>query len=440
MELLLESVQAKRKVSTEILNGVPFEDRHLLAWHLDMLTKDEVEAILEAQESTSNVMGHKIKLRVDTNQISANEPNEDYMSWGAIQPTKENPSLYMFGLYDGHVGRWCAEQVAARIGPMLDTSLEIIDQMANSIAVSKTTSDNSSLQAIISRLQHEEGLNWDHMSLALTATFLSLDHELVFGALAKYRKLQDITKMEELLGPALSGSCGIVAVVDTKANEVVVANAGDSRAILGMRLNDGSWKAVRLSEDQTCTNENELMRLSSEHPGETSSIIVNGRVFGGMVVTRAFGDCKYKWPVEVQNEIFPSMYSQGYIRAETSPACLTPPYVTAKPELVRHKLDENDKFIVVASDGIYDRLLDKEVVETVAQWYEANQEKSETKVTQDKNAATHLIRSALEVDMLNMSEYKNTTIRKLLAIPSPQSRRYYDDLSVTVISFDRDQQ
>ncbi|KAJ1989780.1 [Pyruvate dehydrogenase [acetyl-transferring]]-phosphatase 1, mitochondrial [Coemansia spiralis] len=437
--MLLESVAAKHEIAKEKLNGFSYKERRKEVWNLDMLSEEEIDAVLRAQESTSSVKMGGMKLRVDTNQVSSNEPNEDYIIWRPIKPNTEGgTSQYMFGVFDGHNGSHrCAEQVAARIGPMLDNSLEIINQMSKSATVNKTTFDKHSLPATLSRLKQEECAGWGNIPLALTAAFLSLDRELVYDALSKYCRLQDVTKMDELLRPALDGSCGLVAVVDAEANEIVVANIGDSRALLGTRLNNGTWKAVPLSEDQTGTNKKEVILLNSEHPNEPS-LIVNGRVLGGPMITRAFGDCMYKWPLEVQKDMFPSMYLRGYKYAKTPPNYLTPPYITANPEIVRHKLDENDKFIVVASDGLYDQLSDAEVVNTVARWYEANQKRSETLMTQDMNVATHLIRLALSIDESN--QYSDTAIGKLLAIPSPHSRRFRDDISAMVILLDRDQQ
>ena len=42
-------------------------------------------------------------------------------------------------------------------------------------------------------------------------------------------------------------------------------------------------------------------RVQSEHPvDEALSVIMRGRVLGGLEPTRAFGDARYKWSREVQ--------------------------------------------------------------------------------------------------------------------------------------------
>ena len=44
-----------------------------------------------------------------------------------------------------------------------------------------------------------------------------------------------------------------------------------------------------------------LCRMQAEHPAdEANTVIMRGRVLGGLEPTRAFGDARYKWPAEVQ--------------------------------------------------------------------------------------------------------------------------------------------
>ena len=41
--------------------------------------------------------------------------------------------------------------------------------------------------------------------------------------------------------------------------------------------------------------------MQAEHPtDEVNTVIMRGRVLGGLEPSRAFGDARYKWPAEVQ--------------------------------------------------------------------------------------------------------------------------------------------
>ncbi|KAJ2747283.1 [Pyruvate dehydrogenase [acetyl-transferring]]-phosphatase 1, mitochondrial [Coemansia sp. BCRC 34301] len=444
----LESVATKRSDAQKKLNKLTSQERRAEAKRLGLLTKEEVDAVLHANENSwyvEPVAGSSGgKLRVDTNQVSSNDPIEDYLAWTTLASNvtasaSVGSNRHMFSVFDGHAGYMCAEQLAARMGPMLDKSLEIVAQLAELKKGAKKLdfeAGDKALVKTIRQIEREAGLNWDHVPLALTATFINMDYELVTGALAEFRKQQQLMRMDELLGPAVSGSCGLVAVVDTEAKEVVVANTGDSRALLGVRLKNGTWRAVRLSQDQTADNVNELARMAREHPGE-DAVIHRGRVLGGLMPTRAFGDCRYKWPLEEQKDLFPILYSRGHRYATTPPNYVTPPYVTARPVIVKHLLSDDDKFIVIASDGLYDQLSDAEVIGSVSQWYEAYNSKikdgsAATLTTEDGNAATHLIRAALSTD--SSGNRSDTVIRRLLAIPPPHSRRFRDDISVTIVT------
>lgn len=99
-----------------------------------------------------------------------------------------------------------------------------------------------------------------------------------------------------LLQPALSGSCAISALLDTSSSNLYVALAGDSRAVMGTFDPDTKkWKVEVLSEDQTGRNLKEVERMKKEHPkNEEETVIMRGRVLGGLEPTRSFGDGKYK--------------------------------------------------------------------------------------------------------------------------------------------------
>ena len=252
-----------------------------------------------------------------------------------------------------------------------------------------------------------------------------------------------------------------------------MACTGDSRAILGRRGSNGRWTATALSEDQTGGTPSEIARLQAEHPGE-QYVVRNGRILGALEPSRAFGDASYKWSRETQERI------KKYFLGRTPSALLqTPPYVTAEPIVTTTKIEpEKGDFVVMATDGLWEFLSNEEVVGLVGQWLESqppsstpsasgsswpkswfstaassglpvenpNSEQAglgqrgpirqystaknsnERFVTEDKNAATHLVRNALGGKDRDM-------VCALLTLPSPYSRRYRDDLTVEVIFF-----
>jgi len=271
--------------------------------------------------------------------------------------------------------------------------------------------------------------------------------------------------------PALSGSCAILAVLDTARRNLYVACTGDCRAVAGIweEASDGtgSWKVEVLSEDQTGRNEKEAERMRSEHPEEEKDdVIRNGRVLGGLEPTRAFGDARYKWSTELQ-DILSKAFMGGEMRRWPGPL-KSPPYVTAKPEVTHATLaipalspvsasseKSTLRFLVLATDGLWDQLSSEDVVALVGGHLSglkgsipksdlpnlvptstgtaAVEGKSKRRELAegawafvDDNPGTHLIRNAL-------GGANNYQLRRTLSIPAPYSRSHRDDITVTVV-------
>jgi pyruvate dehydrogenase phosphatase len=308
----------------------------------------------------------------------------------------------------------------------------------------------------------------ESIDAAIKKGFIRLDHEIVDASVEKVKKINSRRAAAELLAPALSGSCALLAFYDTNTRLLRVACTGDSRAVLGRRQSNGKWTATALSEDQTGSTESEVKRLRQEHPGE-EHVVRNGRILGNLEPSRAFGDSFYKWRKEVQNEI-----KRHFLGRTPHPLLKTPPYVTAEPVVTTTEIDPTKgDFVVLATDGLWEMLSNEEVVGLVAQWLEQQKhlsqngdsgkgffqgwfssekglpvEKSSQQddvsgqrlpirqrqynitdnnrfVVEDKNAATHLVRNALGGKDRDM-------VCALLTLPSPYSRRYRYFLSASL--------
>lgn len=70
-------------------------------------------------------------------------------------------------------------------------------------------------------------------------------------------------------------------VVYVGADAIHVANAGDCRAVLGVREMDGSWSALELSLDHNSNNQAEVEKIKAQHPpSEKDTVIVDDRLLG----------------------------------------------------------------------------------------------------------------------------------------------------------------
>lgn len=107
-------------------------------------------------------------------------------------------------------------------------------------------------------------------------------------------------------------------------------------------------KVINLSKDHKVTREDEQTRIKND-----GGYIVLGRVLGRLAITRAFGDFECK-DIEVQNK------ETGELEIKN--------FIISVPEVREIQIDpREDEFIVLASDGLFDRYSSQEVVDSVSQ-------------------------------------------------------------------------
>lgn len=142
-------------------------------------------------------------------------------------------------------------------------------------------------------------------------------------------------------------SCsGTTAVTLLKLGpDLVIANVGDSRAVLGTRDLQGSLTAVQLTTD-----------LKPNLPREAERIrICKGRVFS------------LKNEPGIDRVWLPNVDSPGLAMARAfGDFCLKDFGVISVPDVSYHRLTYKDQFVVLATDGVWDVLSNKQVVDIVA--------------------------------------------------------------------------
>src|SRR5690606_29545138 len=84
---------------------------------------------------------------------------------------------------------------------------------------------------------------------------------------------------------------------------------------------------------------------------------------------QAFGDAMFKWPAIWHKKVFPILLgARANILPRILEFYLTPPYLSAKPNVTHHELQPGDKFLIMASDGMWDELSDEVAVRLVGRW------------------------------------------------------------------------
>lgn len=445
------------------------------------LTPSQINDTLRASELSHTVSEFDGKsrssvLKFESNLLAANTPNEDRRSAAACLQSRE----MMFGVFDGHAGYACAQLVSERLFFYIAVSLlsqKTLEEIELAMESMKPVQPilqwykhpkDSFFQEMASLNLEKLRVYWqDLLTLdvgqglsaedALIHAFKRLDSDISLEAQAPTEN--ELTKMIALQ-VAFSGATACVAHINSV--HLHVANTGDCRAILGVQNQDGSWSALPLTQDHNAFNKTEAFRLKKEHPAsEEDTLIVNNRLLGVLMPSRAFGDVRFKWSQELQRSVLGnSCNSEDLSISEyVLPNYHTPPYLTAEPEITYHQLRRQDKFLVIASDGLWDLMSNDEVVKlVVGHLFEAGvqkkplalkkpanlghvqnlllQRKSRYVHSHDQNVATHLIRHAIGNN--EHGEIDPEKLVAMLTLPDDLARMYRDDITVTVVYFNSD--
>ena len=157
----------------------------------------------------------------------------------------------------------------------------------------------------------------------------------------------------ENINSLFSGST-CVSVIFTP-ERLIVPNIGDSRAVLArFDKGTGKYKAIELSRDHKPTEKDEAKRIY-DNDGRIQPFTEDGEFVGpqrvwikeeevpGLAMTRSFGD---------------------RVAATVG--------VMSRPEIKEFDFDENDKYMIIASDGIWEFISSQECIDIIQKYYESN--------------------------------------------------------------------
>ena len=193
-----------------------------------------------------------------------------------------------------------------------------------------------------------------YMSENLKKTNILSEKELTHQIITEtFLLVNNMLVANENINSLFSGST-CVSVIYTP-EKLIVPNIGDSRAVLGRydKINN-TYKAIDLSRDHKPTEKDESKRIY-DNDGRIQPFTEEGEFVGpqrvwlkdeevpGLAMTRSFGDR------------VASMVG-----------------VISEPEIKEFDFDENDKFMIIASDGIWEFISSQECINIIKGFYEKN--------------------------------------------------------------------
>ena len=168
-----------------------------------------------------------------------------------------------------------------------------------------------------------------NLEAAMRETFLTVDEAL---------------KHEPIIEPFFAGTTACLALLQDK--KITLANAGDSRAVLGRKREDnGDWEGIDLTNDQNPDSPLEMERILNlggfvsppPGPGLSARVWLDAEMTQiGLAMARSIGD-----------------------------HAVSDVGVIADPVVSTHTVNERDEFMILASDGVWEFLESQEAVQIV---------------------------------------------------------------------------
>lgn len=304
--------------------------------------------------------------------IQANNLLEDHsqLESGSMSSSESGPHGTFVGIYDGHGGP--------------ETARFINDHLFNNIK--KFTLENQGMSADV-----------------INKAFLATEEEFI-----SLVRRQWLTKP----GIASVGSCCLVGVICSGL--LYIANAGDSRVVLGRQEKDiKEFKAVQLSAEHNASVESVREELRSLHPDDPQIVVLKHKVWrvkGVIQVSRSIGDAYLK-NVEFNREpLLPKF---------RLPEPFYQPILQAEPTISVQRLFPEDQFLIFASDGLWEHLSNQEAVEIVQS-------------CPRNGIAKKLVKAALH-EAAKKREMRYSDLKK---IDRGVRRHFHDDITVIVLFLD----
>ena len=321
-------------------------------------------------------------------------PSSNALSENASHPSSN--AINVFAVFDGHGGYQVSDYASLSLVPYLLSSMR--------------DSDPSSPETSAKYVNMEDS-NDLRVQRALIESFRRVERDIV-------TKLHPAFEMG-FGNVARVGCCALVAVL--QGDTLWVANAGDCAAVIGRRTNgqvNSQLESALLSTEHNIRLQSEKERLLKLCPGELERGLIRCKsetscyVKGHLQPSRGLGDAYLKYS-EFRGPAPTAL--RPYVRSDPARsrrvrAPFAPPYILTDPEIQSVKICDEDEWLILASDGLWDEMSPQEAVDLCAEFAR----KKEESLKRDENSAagsTVIVQGSIDKDsrVLSTSPDKDTS-------------------------------
>lgn len=217
----------------------------------------------------------------------------------------DTPGNAYYAVFDGHGGGFASKWCASNMYKVLAKNLTLFSSHWSVPAILASTFDQVDRRFPCLA-------NYDQSGCTAAIAYIKTDASINVPTV---RRRYSFSPAPCLLYPS----------AQTSKRTLYTANVGDSRLVLCTR-----GVARRLAHDHRALDPSEMHRIES-----LGGQISRGRVNGSLAVSRALGDPTFK------------------------------PFVTSRPYTTELILDDQDEFLIIACDGVWDMCSDQDAVDLV---------------------------------------------------------------------------
>ncbi|CAN1257842.1 Probable protein phosphatase 2C 38 [Linum perenne] len=331
-----------------------------------------VDGLLWYKDSGRHVNGEFSMAVIQANNLLE---DQSQVESGLMSSLESGPQGTFVGVYDGHGGPEAARFVNERLFDNIKT-----------INCAGFTSESQGMSSEV-----------------ITKAFLATDEEFL-----------TLVKDQWMYKPQIAsvGACCLVGIICSGL--LYIANAGDSRAVLGrMEKTMKEVKAIQLSSEHNASIESVREELHALHPDDPQIVVLKHKVWrvkGLIQVSRSLGDAYLK-RAEFNREPLLAKFRL--------PNSFDKPILLAEPAITVQKLVPEDQFLIFASDGLWEHLTNQEAVDIVQN-------------CPRNGVARKLLKAALH-EAAKKREMRYSDLKK---IERGVRRHFHDDITIIVLFLD----